>query len=151
MKHKDDDTIIDLETSLIIFKIKQHLLGLDISSMREVNKMFNFAPVPLAPLEIKGIINLRSVIITVVDLSLLLGLEPHAFSKKSHNIIFKEKHIALLVEDVLEVITIETRTIEEIPADFGGFEQRYLSGIVKFEEKLVLILSPTILMEYHKQ
>ena len=144
---KPMSTELNNDLKFIIFKIKNHLFGLNIDKMKEVNQIMNVAPVPLAPPEISGMINLRSVIITVIDLSILLGLGSHIFTTSSHNIIFKNNPVALLVEDVLDIRTILANEIHDVPADFGGIEQKYLSGILEKNNEIILILSAPTLLE----
>ena len=71
------------------FRLDDHLFGIDVLLVREINQYMVITPVPLAVPSIRGLINLRGQIVTVVDLGVLIGLEPRNIGKETHSLVLK--------------------------------------------------------------
>lgn len=144
--------------SFVSFKLNEQLFGIDILYVREINRHLEMTPVPLSPDYVRGLVNLRGQIITVLDLKRRLGFGTAEMSDISHNIILKtdaevgaedvesEKNAILdkasfWVDAIGDVLTIETSEIDPPPANIGAIDGKYLSGVVKLENTLMSILS----------
>jgi len=71
------------------FRLGDRLFGLDLMVIREINRILDITPVPHAREYIRGFINLRGQIVTILDLAVRLGLPPQDIGEESHNIILK--------------------------------------------------------------
>ncbi|MGE0201451.1 MAG: chemotaxis protein CheW [Candidatus Melainabacteria bacterium] len=147
--------------SFATFLLNEQLFGIEILLVREINRQLEMSIVPHAPAFVRGLINLRGQIVTVLDLNHKLGLGDLELTHRTHNIILKteqeldgvrqreqrsdlyscEDKIGLLVEDIQDVITVEQGEIEPPPANVGQIDGKYLSGVVKLDNKLVSIIS----------
>ncbi len=65
-------------SQLSTFHVGKYLFGVDVSLVQEVVRLQQMTPVPLAPPEIAGLINLRGEVLTALDLRVRLGLPPAA-------------------------------------------------------------------------
>ncbi len=128
---------------LATFNIGDACCGIDILEVQEINKLIQITPVPLAPVYVKGIINLRGRIITVIDVGKRLGLANRSETGRRRNIIvrFEDEFIGLLVDSIGDVIQTERKNIEMPPANVAGVLGRYFEGIHKTEKQLVAILN----------
>lgn len=72
----------DLE-DYVTFKVEGQLFGIPVLRVQDILKPERIAPVPLAPKEVKGSINLRGRIVTVIDVRIRLGLEPRDSTDQS--------------------------------------------------------------------
>jgi len=87
--------------------------------------------------------NLRGKIITIIDLGKKLGLSPAALSKDNRNIIVdsKDEQIGLLVDRINDVLIADSSKIETAPANLGGVQGVYFSGVLKTDTALIGILN----------
>ena len=141
---------IDLTT----FYIGDACCGIDILRVQEINKLTEVTCVPLAPDYVKGILNLRGQIITLIDVGKRLGLpsslgSPHPSAavadkaKKQRNIIvyFENESIGLLVDSIGDVLRAENENIEKPPANVVGIHWKFFEGVLKTEKQLISILN----------
>ncbi|MEM0952229.1 MAG: chemotaxis protein CheW [Cyanobacteria bacterium P01_H01_bin.74] len=148
--------------SFISFQLDQQLFGVDIMLTREINRHLELTPVPLAKKFVRGLVNLRGQIVTVLDLKNRLGLGTATLTDVSHNIILKtqaeldnmptdqkleeekgylQDKASFLVDEIGDVVTVEEVDIEPPPANIGAIDGKYLSGIIKLEGQLLSIIS----------
>lgn len=127
---------------LATFYVRGSAYGIDLLKIQEINKLLLFTPVPGAPSYVRGILNLRGRIVTVIDLGYKLGLPETGVNTKSHNIIVRSgsEHIGLLVEQISEVIRIEIDDVEAPPANMNGIRGDFFHGVVKTDDRLIGIL-----------
>lgn len=125
----------------ITFRIADFMLGIDILMVREINRMLDITEAPQTPDYVVGLINLRGQTITVFDLGVRLGMNPSIITSESHNIIFKHETVGLLVDQIGDVITVNTDDINPPPANTGDIEAEYIEGVVELDKNLLMILS----------
>jgi purine-binding chemotaxis protein CheW len=133
----------DLKTvDLATFYVRGSAYGIDLLKIQEINKLTSVTPVPGAPHYVRGILNLRGRIITVIDLSLKLGLSQTRLRETGRNIIVRSsgEQIGLLVEKISEVIRIDVEAVDEPPANMNGIQGDYFHGVIKTADRLVGIL-----------
>lgn len=136
---KDDNKVKELST----FHIGDALCGMDILRIQEINKILEMTTVPHAPHYVKGILNLRGQIVTVIDLGKKLGLSSTKIGHDTRNIIVNSnnEYIGLLVDRIGDVERTEWDAVEPPPANIGGVKGKYFEGVFKTEGRLVGILN----------
>ncbi|MFP5213899.1 MAG: chemotaxis protein CheW, partial [Acidobacteriota bacterium] len=87
----------------VTFRINGSLLGLDVLTVREINRVLDLTPVPHAPDYVRGLINLRGRTVTVFDLGVRLGQPASAITEESHNVVLKHDSVGLLVDAIGDV------------------------------------------------
>lgn len=142
------------------FLLDDRLFGVDIFQVREISHQLNLTPVPLAPGYLRGLVNLRGQIVTVIDLRQRLGMETKAIQPESCNVILKTDvelatlriregtddlygqpdKVGLLVDAIGDVITVDSKVIAPPPANIGEIDGKYLLGVAPLEEALMAIL-----------
>jgi len=147
------------ERQYVSFRKDQHLFGIDILFVREIIRSVDYTPVEKAPPSLLGLLNLRGQIITVIDPSLALGLEPSEITPDSRCIILKTSSeierfvdkglvddalgadaIGLLVDSISDVATAGEDGVDAPPANAHGLNTSNLSGVLKMEDDLLLVL-----------
>jgi purine-binding chemotaxis protein CheW len=142
--------------SFATFVLNEQLYGIEILLIREINRQLEMTPVPHAANYIRGLLNLRGQIVTILDLNKRLGFEDTMLSERSHNIILKTDQelqsinkelvtapdkVGFLVDDIQDVLIVSEEEIELPPANMGKVDGQFLSGVIKQSSKLVAILS----------
>ncbi len=137
-KTKDDKT-----AELATFYVGEALCGMDILRIQEINKLLEMTSVPQAPDYVKGILNLRGQIVTVIDLSKKLGLPPRELNDETRNIIVnsEDEYIGLVVDRISDVVDADLNEVEPPPANIGGIQGKFFEGVFKTETNLIGILN----------
>lgn len=134
---------------LASFYVGDAMCGMDILKVQEINKLIEMTRVPQAPDYVLGILNLRGEIVTIIDLGKKLGLKSTEISDKTRNVIVNSngEHIGLMVERISDVIQAEREKIEMPPANIGGVQGKYFTGVFKTEDRLIGILDVEKVLE----
>lgn len=132
-------------TQFIVTQLGGEQYGIDIKYISNIIRMSKITRVPKVPNYIKGVINVRGVVIPTISLRLKMGLPEDEVTKKTRIIILTlEQHesIGVLVDEVKEVVTLDEEHIERM-----GYEkdekERFLSGVGKADGKLISLLDIT--------
>jgi purine-binding chemotaxis protein CheW len=134
---------------LASFYVGEALCGMDILKVQEINKLIEMTRVPQAPEYVLGILNLRGEIVTIIDLGKKLGLKSTELSNKTRNIIVNsnEEHIGLMVEQISDVFQAEWENVDAPPANIGGVQGKYFTGVFKTKDRLIGILDVEKVLE----
>lgn len=143
----------------ITFYLDHDLFGIDILLVREINRNLDITPVDLAPTYVRGLLNLRGQIVTVLDLGVRLELGMRKFKQSSSCIILKTTMelerghakeeledttspdlVGLLVDRIGDVVSVESSSIEPPPTHSHGVSGHYLSGVIKLDQRLLVTL-----------
>jgi purine-binding chemotaxis protein CheW len=153
--------------SFATFHLNDQLFGIDILLIREINKQLDLSIVPHAPNYIRGLVNLRGQIVTILDLNRRLSVGDSNLSRHSHSVILKtesemsaireregrndlmsvQDKVGFLVDDIEDVITVDEQEIEPPLTTLSGIEGKYFSGVVKLENTLMAILNVKRIIE----
>jgi purine-binding chemotaxis protein CheW len=127
---------------VVSFRLGQEEYAIEIIRVQEIILIGEVTRLPQTPHYIKGVINLRSTVIPVVDLRLRFGLpeEPATDETRIMVVNVSGKTIGLIVDAVSEVLRISQEQISPPPPTVAGLEQNYLVGLAKLEERLLILL-----------
>lgn len=133
------------ERQLVSFHLGDLLLGIDIRCIREINRVVEITPVPDAPAQVRGVVNLRGEVVTVVDLRTVLELPAAEVTPRTRLMIVQaeEEAIGMLVDSVADVATVQSADEEPLPANVGGVDSRYFTGVYRVGEDLLVVLDVT--------
>lgn len=133
------------ELQFASFQIGDLLLGIDIHQVQEINRNLQLTPVPHAPEAVRGVINLRGEVVTVIDLRRVLGLAPAEVTRSTRNVIVHhgDEQIGLLVDCVADVVTASADEIDPLPENLSGLDHSFFEGVFKLEQGLLVILNVT--------
>ena len=132
------------ELKLIIFKLGREEYGMDILRVQEIKRMMSITRVPSTPSFIKGVINLRGSVLPVIDLRTRLGLLEEELQDSARIIVVlvNEATVGFIVDEVVEVTTIDQTLVESAHALSTGLSTEYISGIAKADNRLFIMLNP---------
>ncbi len=122
--------------------IDKEVYGIEINYITEIVGIQAITEMPEMPEHIKGIINLRGVIIPVMDVRLRFKKQPKEYDDRTCVIVidFNAINVGLVVDSVSEVMTIDGANILELPKINTGSGNKYLKNIGKNGQNVILIL-----------
>ncbi len=127
---------------LVSFVIGEEEFGVDIMIVQEIIRFIEVTHVPNSPEYVEGVINLRGKIIPVIDLRKRFG---HVGIDRNSNtriivVELSDKVVGFLVDRVKEVIRISSTIIENTPNLVTNVKTRYITGVAKLEDRLLILL-----------
>ena len=145
--HQRDKKLSQQETrQFLTFTIGEENFGMELHQTREILEYDGVTQVPLMPLFLSGVINLRGEVVPVIDLSVRLEREPIILHKRTCIIIIElhdsSQHcvLGLLADSVNEVIEIPEQDIEDAPAFGAKIRPEFILGIAKKAETFIILL-----------
>lgn len=124
---------------IVVFKLGDEHFAVETDRVQSINDIMSITRVPKAPKYIKGLINLRGSIKSLVDLSLLLNVNHQNEQNNMIILTVEDEEIGILVDEVEEVLDIEEKSIQKLDKD-ADKTQPYLKGILNYEDKLLTII-----------
>lgn len=149
MEHKKDLQVN--ERKLIGFRLGDNLFGLDILKVKEIIPLPEITRLPNTDKWIKGIINLRGNIVSVVDMREQFDYPAEITPDTKVIIVEKEsKLVGLIVDEVVGVISIDEKDIDDRVKNIDAIEKKYIQALGKLEDELIIILDVDVLLTYEK-
>ncbi len=132
------------ETQYLTFELANELYAVDILKVQEIRACEPVRKIPNTPEFITGALNLRGMVVPVIDLTARFNLAPQQYSATTVVIILSVEQnnlMGIVVDAVSDVIDIAAEDIELRP-DFGSkIDIRYMQGIYVDGEKMFLLLN----------
>ena len=135
----DDDT---LKGRFLTFLIGKETYGIEIRFVKEIVGIQSITEMPEMPDYMKGIINLRGIIIPVMDVRLRFSMNQKSYDDRTCVIVvdFVGILIGLIVDSVSDVINLDQANIVELPHNSIGLSNKYVKSIGKIESNVLLLL-----------
>ncbi|MGA7804675.1 chemotaxis protein CheW [Bradyrhizobium sp.] len=127
----------------ITFTLGEEEYGIDIMVVREIKGWAATTMIPNAPAHVRGVINLRGVIVPIFDLRARFGLGLTVPTSMHVVIILAagSKTVGLLVDTVSDIISVNPKAIRPVPDMGMPMEDQFLEGLVAIENRMVTLVS----------
>jgi purine-binding chemotaxis protein CheW len=108
----------------------------------EIIRTMEITKVPKAPIFVEGVINLRGLVIPIIDLRRRFGLQAKAGTTDTRIIVIEINGmtVGFVVDSVSEVLRIPASTVEPAPPVVAGLDSDYISGVGKLQDRLLILL-----------
>lgn len=132
--------------SFLTFKIADELYAVSVSKVLSILELTKITKIPRTPEYIRGVINLRGLVLPVVDLRIKFGLPATEFTTNTCilvlELVLDEETVKLggLVDSVQEVLEIEDKDILPAPNFGQKFRSEFIEGMYKTGNTFVMIL-----------
>lgn len=136
------DEVADTEVQLAVFSVAAEKYAIDIMKIKEIVKPMKTTSLPDVPDFIKGVINLRGMVLPVISMRERFGL-PHVEDESNAKIIIielKKLIVGILVDAVDEIFTITLKDIKPPPRIAKGLDSKYIKGICRVEDDVLVLL-----------
>jgi purine-binding chemotaxis protein CheW len=140
-----DESKTDEEIQLVVFSLGREEFAVEVTQVREIMRMEEITRMPKTPHFVEGIINLRGQIIAVVELAKRLNLESGSRSGETRIIVVEAEDIkvGMIVDSVSEVLRVNADAVEPSPTLTTDVSVAYLQGVVKQDNRLIILLDLT--------
>jgi purine-binding chemotaxis protein CheW len=140
------DSIKDFVT----MRVAGQLFGIPVMLVQDVLRPQKITPIPLAPKEVAGSLNLRGRIVTAIDVRKRLGLEARAEKEKYMLVAVEHKNdiYSLVVDSVGEVLSLSIKDFQANPTNLNPNWQQVSLGIYRLKEELLIVLDAENLLSF---
>ena len=136
------------QVEFISFAIGDDQYGVDIMAVREIKEWSNVTHLPKQPEYMRGVLNLRGVMVPIIDLRCRFG-QGLTECTPTHIIIVMqigEKPVGLLADRVLDIVSFEAGKIQPVPKVAQSARVDFLTGLVTIENAMIALIDlPSLL------
>ncbi len=131
------------EKEVIVFRIGDLKIGIDIDCVREINGNLAIASVPIAPSHVRGVTNLRGEVLTVLDLRRILNMEPIEVTQESANIVVQAngEAVGLLVDRVEDVLKLRDADAQPPTSNVDRIASELFESVYQVDKELLIVLN----------
>jgi len=128
--------------TLVLLRLGADRYAVPITSVREILRVGRLTPVSTAPAFVLGVINLRGVIVTILDLRVFFGLEPGPVGADARIIIAEGGGmvVGVLVEQVEEIVDLPAGQVKPPLSPSKGMVEDYVVGITTHGGQMVVLI-----------
>ncbi len=128
---------------LITFLIGAQEFCVDIMSVREIRGWTPATPLPHSPGFVRGVINLRGAVLSIVDLAARLGLPATEPSARHVIIVAQVGHqiVGLLVDAVSDILTVTADTIQPTPDVASDMARSFVRGVLAIDGRMISLIT----------
>ena len=126
----------------LAFKIANEEYGVDILRVQEIRSYEKPTTIANAPEHLKGVVNLRGVIVPIIDLRIKLGVSEVQCNHLTVVIVLNigQRVIGVVVDGVSDVLTLEPSQLRPVPALDSNFDPEHLLAIGSVDDRMLILL-----------
>ncbi len=137
MKGKKGDEVI----KFAVFKIGEEDFGVEIKRVVKILKTQKIYSLPELPDFLSGLITVRGEVIPLLDLRRRFGIQSSLKKERIIIVWCESEKIGLLVDEIKEIISLTNEEVIGPPSIFKGLKRRYLTGIGKKDDRIIILLN----------
>ena len=126
----------------LAFKLGAEEYGIDILRVQEIRSYEEPTRIANAPGFIKGVVNLRGVIVPIVDLRLKLSCETAEYNSFTVVIVLnvKGRVVGAVVDSVSDVLALDADAIKPAPEMSSAVDTSFITGIGSVAERMLILM-----------
>jgi len=142
-----------MEKQLVVFNLAEEEFGVDIASVESIIKMQPITAIPRAQAIVEGVTNLRGFVLPVITLRKRFNLpvEEHTNHTRIIVTMINEMKVGMIVDGVSEVLRTQDSAIEPPPPMVSTIHTSFITGIVKLDNRLVILLDLARVLNLNEQ
>lgn len=143
---KDMTVSADDSNQYLTFIMAEEEYGVDILCVQEIRGWESATPIPNAPPNVKGVINLRGTIVPLIDLRQCFGMNAIEYTPVTVVIVLKvetekgSRIMGIIVDAVSDVYNLTDDDMKAAPDLGDAVSTDYIRGLVNVDEKMVILL-----------
>jgi purine-binding chemotaxis protein CheW len=134
----------------ISFAIGDDQYGVDIMAVREIKGWSEITHLPNQPAYVRGVLNLRGIIVPIIDLRCRFG-QGLTEAKSTHIVIIVQigaRSVGLLADRVLDIVSFEGAKIQPVPRIAQASRVNFLAGLVTVEGAMIALIDLSNLLSF---
>jgi purine-binding chemotaxis protein CheW len=124
-----------------IFKISDEVFGVTIDRVVEIIKVQKVFTIPGLPGFLSGVMNVRGVVVPLIDLRRRFGMEPSGRKERIIIVRFDQEKIGFLVDEIREILALAPEEMTRPPSIFKGFKTEYITGLGRKGDNIIILLN----------
>ena len=130
------------QVQLVTFRIGGEEFGLDVFQVHEILRFTEPTAMPKAPAFVEGVLDVRGTLVPVVDLRKRFEVHDLRYDDDTRIIVvdFQGERLGLIVDEVTEVLRAPETAVTAPPQYVKGLAAEFIRGIVRLENRLVVLL-----------
>lgn len=143
------DAAVTSPREFLAFKLGTEEYGIDILRVQEIRSYEAPSRIPNTPAFIKGVVNLRGVIVPIVDMRLMFNLESATYGSLAVVIVLNigKRVVGMVVDAVNDVITLTAEPLRPVPEFKSGIDAEHLLAIGAHDKRMLMIVDVEKLMK----
>ena len=135
-------------SEFLTFTLGREEYGIDILKVQEIRSYEQPTTIANAPEFIKGVVNLRGIIVPIVDMRIKFNLERADYTEFTVVIILNVagRVVGMVVDGVSDVISLGAEQIQPAPDFSSSFDVRYITGLGTVDERMLILVDIEELM-----
>lgn len=130
---------------VVVFKLKDEQFAVETSKVQNISESMTVTKVPKAPAYVKGLINLRGSVLSLLDINLLLDIGENEAAQQSTIILkLEDDIIGISVDEVDEVLEADESALEKVTDEKS---KEYIKGVINFKDRIVTLIDINKLLE----
>jgi purine-binding chemotaxis protein CheW len=132
----------------LTFRLGQEEYGIDILRVQEIRSYEQPTRIANAPAFIKGVVNLRGVIVPIVDLRVKLGCDSVEYNSFTVVVVLnvRGRVVGAVVDSVSDVLQLDGEAIKPAPEINTVVDTRFITGIGSIGERMLILMDIEALM-----
>jgi purine-binding chemotaxis protein CheW len=129
-------------TEFISFAIGDDQYGVDIMAVREIKEWSHVTHLPKQPDYVRGVLNLRGVMVPIIDLRCRFG-QGVTEATPMHIVIIVQidgRQVGLMGDRVLDIVSFEASKIQPVPKIAAGSRAGFLSGLITVDGDMIALI-----------
>ena len=138
----------EAKSEYLSFRVAENEYSVNIMSVREIRGWTQTTSLPKAPKFVRGVINLRGIVLPVVDLAIRLGLKSSEPQERNVIIVVDvdDKTLGLRVDAVSDILSISEDQMQSPPEIGGSDTSNFISGLTLIDDRMVRILDLSLVL-----
>lgn len=135
--------INEFEGEYLTFSLGNEEYGINVLKVQEIRNYEHPTSLPMMPEHVLGILNLRGIIVPVVDMRIKLKLNPVEYNGQTTVVILRidKQLIAMVVDSVSDVMNLNEKQILNAPNVISRINSEFISGLASVEDRVLILVS----------
>jgi len=131
----------------LTFELAGEIYAIDILRVQEIKGWDKVTSVPNSPSYLQGVINLRGLIVPIIDLRKRFDMDIIAYTKTTVVIVMKvygdtqDRTMGIIVDAVSDVHNFKKETIQAAPVMHGAISNEFIQGLAKVDQKMIIVIN----------
>lgn len=131
------------QMAILLFRLDKEWYAVEVDDVREIDQDYAVTPIPCVPSFVRGVVNIRGEIVSVIDIAALMQLGVARDAEGSPAIVIQNEECttAMIVDEIGDIAEIEAHWVEPPLSTTDKTQADYVTGSVHLGERLVGLMN----------